>query len=204
MRPWRRATSPSSARTTPTTGSRRSPRPTTEQFLTDANNDVQAVLAENDGMAGGVVAALEDQGLDGQVPVSGQDGDQAALNRVALGTQTISVWKDSRLLGTAAGEAALQLCANPDLTAVEGTAPFTTPGGIDVTSILLEPLPITQDNLDVPLDAGWIDQETLCQGVEAGAVAACDAAAGSEGSAPADTASADTASMDTAPATTGG
>ena len=70
-------------------------------------------------------------------------------------------------------------------------------------------MPITQDNLDVVLDAGWIDQATLCQGVEAGTVAVCDDAAGSEGSAPADTASADsapadTASMDTAPATTGG
>ena len=94
---------------------------TTEQFLTDANNEVDAVLSENDGMAGGVVAALEAQGLAGQVPVSGQDGDQAALNRVALGTQTVDVWKDSRLLGTAAGEAAVQLCANPDITAVEGT-----------------------------------------------------------------------------------
>src|SRR4029079_2841582 len=76
-----------------------------EQFLTASNNDVQAVLSENDSMAGGVVAALEAQGLAGQVPVSGQDGDKAALNRVALGTQTVSVWKDSRELGTAAGEA---------------------------------------------------------------------------------------------------
>ena len=180
-----------------------------EQFLTDADNDVQAVLSENDGMAGGVVAALEAQGLAGQVPVSGQDGDLPALNRVALGTQTVDVWKDARELGTAAGEAAIQLCANPDITAVEGTAPFSSPGGNELTSILLTPIPITQDNLDVVLDAGWIDQATLCQGVEAGTVAVCDAEAGAEGSAPADTASADsapadTASMDTAPATTGG
>jgi D-xylose transport system substrate-binding protein len=144
-----------------------------EQFLTETNNEVDAVLSENDGMAGGVVAALEAQGLAGQIPVSGQDGDQAALNRVALGTQTVSVWKDARELGTAAGEAAAQLCANPDVTAVEGTAPFTTPEGNELTSILLEPIPITQDNLDVVLDAGWIDQATLCQGVEAGSVAAC-------------------------------
>jgi D-xylose transport system substrate-binding protein len=144
-----------------------------EQFLTDNNNEVDAVLSENDGMAGGVVAALEAQGLAGQIPVSGQDGDQAALNRVALGTQTVSVWKDARELGTAAGEAAVQLCSNPDPAAVSGTAPFTTPGGIDITSILLEPIPITQDNLNVVLDAGWIDEATLCQGVEAGSVAAC-------------------------------
>ena len=145
----------------------------TEQFLTAANNDVQAVLSENDGMAGGVVAALAAQGLAGQVPVSGQDGDLAALNRIALGTQTVDVWKDARLLGTAAGEAAVQLCANPDITAVEGTAPFTSPEGNELTSILLEPQAITQDNLDVVLDAGWIDEATLCEGVEAGAVAAC-------------------------------
>jgi D-xylose transport system substrate-binding protein len=144
-----------------------------EQFLTDNNNEVDAVLAENDGMAGGVVAALEAQGLAGQVPVSGQDGDQAALNRVALGTQTVSVWKDARELGTAAGEAAVQLCQNPDVAAVEGTAPFTTPEGNEMSSILLEPIPITQDNLDVVLDAGWIDEQTLCQGVEAGSVDAC-------------------------------
>ncbi len=146
---------------------------TMEQVLTAENNEIDAVLSENDGMAGGVVAALEAQGLAGQIPVSGQDGDQAALNRVALGTQTVDVWKDARELGTTAGEAAVALCANPDPAAVAGTAPFTTPGGIDITSILLEPIPITQDNLDVVLDAGWIDSATLCQGVEAGSVAAC-------------------------------
>lgn len=144
-----------------------------EQFLTAENNEVDAVLSENDGMAGGVVAALEAQGLAGQIPVSGQDGDQAALNRVALGTQTVSVWKDARELGTAAGEAAIALCDNPDPTSVAGTAPFTTPGDIEVTSILLTPIPITQDNLDVVVDAGWIDQETLCEGVAAGSVEAC-------------------------------
>ena len=100
----------------------------TEQFLTAANNDVQAVLSENDGMAGGVVAALEAQGLAGKVPVSGQDGDQAALNRVALGTQTVDVWKDARVLGKTAGEAAIQLCKDKDVTKVSGTAPFDTPG----------------------------------------------------------------------------
>jgi D-xylose transport system substrate-binding protein len=168
-----------------------------EQFLTDADNDVQAVLSENDGMAGGVIAALEAQGLAGQVPVSGQDGDLPALNRVALGTQTVDVWKDARELGTAAGEAAIQLCANPDIAAVEGTAPFSSPGGNELTSILLTPIPITQDNLDVVLDAGWIDQATLCQGVEAGTVEVCDAPAGTE-------ATGTEAMAGTVPASTGG
>ena len=144
-----------------------------EQFLTDNNNDIQAALVENDGMAGGVIAALEAQGMAGDIPVSGQDGDQAALNRVALGTQTVSVWKDARELGTATGEAAIALCSNPDPSAVAGTAPFTTPGGNEVAGILLDPIPVTQDNLNVVLEAGWITEEALCQGVEAGSVEGC-------------------------------
>ncbi|HEV7199610.1 MAG TPA: substrate-binding domain-containing protein [Candidatus Limnocylindria bacterium] len=144
-----------------------------EQILTDANNEVDAVLSENDGMAGGVVAALEAQGMAGTTPVSGQDGDLAALNRVALGTQSVSVWKDARDLGTAAGVAALALCGDPDITAVPNTAQFDSPGGNSMTSILLTPLAITQDNLNAVVDAGWIDEETLCQGVTAGSVDAC-------------------------------
>ena len=144
-----------------------------EQFLTAADNKVDAVLAENDGMAGGVIAALDAQGLAGKVPVSGQDGDQAALNRVALGTQTVDVWKDARALGTAAGEAALQLCKDADASKVAGASPFTTPGGNDLATILLTPIPVTQDNLDVVLDAGWIDKAALCDGVDATKVAVC-------------------------------
>jgi len=144
-----------------------------EQFLTDNNNDVDAVLAENDGMAGGVVAALEAQGLAGSVAVSGQDGDVAGLNRVALGTQTVDVWKDARLLGKTAGEAAMQLCKNSDPSKVTGTAKFTTPGNNSLSSILLTPNPITTANLNDVLTAGWITKADLCQGVAAGKVAAC-------------------------------
>jgi D-xylose transport system substrate-binding protein len=144
-----------------------------EQFLTANQNKVDAVLSENDGMAGGVVAALTAQGLAGKVPVSGQDGDKAALNRVALGTQTVDVWKDARLLGKTAGEAAVQLCSNPDASKVKGTASFKSPGGNNLSSILLQPNPITKDNLKDVLDAGWITKEDLCKGVSAGKVPVC-------------------------------
>jgi D-xylose transport system substrate-binding protein len=124
-------------------------------------------------MAGDVIAALEAQGLAGKVPVSGQDGDLPALNRVALGTQTVDVWKDARELGKAAGESAVALCANPDPASVSGTTKFTTPGGNEINSIFLKPIPITQENLNLPLEAGWIDKETLCKDVPAGTVDAC-------------------------------
>lgn len=144
-----------------------------EQILTANKNAIDAVLSENDGMAGGVIAALTAQGLAGKVPVSGQDGDKAALNRVALGTQTVDVWKDARLLGKTAGDAAVQLCGNADVSKVKNTASFTTPGGNKVSSILLTPNPITQANLKDVLDAGWVTKADLCQGVAAGKVSAC-------------------------------
>ncbi|WP_322892835.1 MULTISPECIES: D-xylose ABC transporter substrate-binding protein [unclassified Yoonia] len=139
-----------------------------EQILTANDNAVDAVVASNDGTAGGVVAALTAQGLEG-MPVSGQDGDHAALNRVALGTQTVSVWKDARELGRAAAEIAVSLAsADGDMTAVEGSEAWTSPAGTEMTAIFLEPLPITADNLTDVTDAGWITVEALCQGVTDG------------------------------------
>ncbi len=54
-----------------------------------------------------------------------------------------------------------------------GVVQFDSPGGNSMTSILLAPVPITQDNLNVVLDAEWIDEATLCQDVPSGSVAAC-------------------------------
>ena len=138
-----------------------------EQILTAQDNNVDAVVASNDGTAGGVVAALEAQGMAG-IPVSGQDGDHAALNRVAKGTQTVSVWKDARDLGRAAGEIAVALAGGTAMDAVEGTTQFQTPGGNTMNATFLAPQPITKDNLSVVVDAGWITQEALCQGVTGG------------------------------------
>jgi len=83
------------------------------------------------------------------------------------------VWKDARLLGQAAGEAAVALAQGTALGDISGTVIFDSPGGNQMTSILLTPQAITQDNLDVVVDAGWISQEELCQGVDPGTVAAC-------------------------------
>ena len=138
-----------------------------EQILTANDNNVDAVVASNDGTAGGVVAALTAQGMEG-IPVSGQDGDHAALNRVAKGTQTVSVWKDARELGKAAGEAAVAMAGGTAMGDLSGAGEWTSPSGTTMTSIFLAPVPITQENLSVVVDAGWISQEALCQGVENG------------------------------------
>lgn len=145
-----------------------------EQILTANDNKVDAVLSENDGMAGGVVAALQAQGLAGTVPVTGQDGDKAALNRVAQGTQLVSIWKDSRALGKIAAEAALMLSDGKSMEEVPNVAKFKDGARkVEMNAVLLEPTPITKDNLNLVIDAGWVDKATVCAGVDAAAVAVC-------------------------------
>jgi D-xylose transport system substrate-binding protein len=133
-----------------------------EQILTKTGGKVDAVVASNDGTAGGVVAALRAHNMVG-IPVSGQDGDKAALNRVALGEQTVSVWKDSRELGKVAGEVAADLLAKkkPPHTVIfkDGSK------HIPQQAILLAPIPITKANLQTVIDAKWITKAELCAGV---------------------------------------
>jgi len=141
-----------------------------EQILTKNGNKIDAVIAQNDGMAGGAIAALTAKGLQG-IPVSGQDGDLGALNRVALGTQTVSVWKNANDLGTAAAKAAVELGAGKPVT---GAADWA--GGekkVKLKSIFLKPTPVTLANLDVVIKAGHIKKDVLCKGVDAAKVAVC-------------------------------
>jgi len=146
-----------------------------EQILTRNGNKIDAVVASNDGTAGGAIAALAAQGLAGAVPVSGQDGDHAALNRVALGTQTVSVWKDSRALGKMAGEVALLLAGGTKMGEVPGVVKFSGgPKKVEMNSMFLKPVPVTRENLDIVIDAGWIKKDEVCQGVKPGMVKVCD------------------------------
>ncbi len=155
-----------------------------------ANQKIDAILAENDSTALGVVGALTAKNY-GYPPLSGQDGDTANLNNVALGKQYVDIWKNANELGKTAGAAALSLCQSgakmdaitlpanfidPNVAPTAGltTKPFTTPGGNTVSSLILQPTPITADNLQVVIDGGQIDKATLCKGVDAStAPAAC-------------------------------
>jgi len=144
-----------------------------EQILTATDSKVDAVVASNDGTAGGVVAALTSVGLDG-IPVSGQDGDHAALNRVARGLQTVSVWKDARALGKSAAEIAIALAKGASMDAVAGATKFSDgPRKVTMNAVLLKPVPITWDNLDVVIDAGWVSKAVVCQGVSGKVPPAC-------------------------------
>jgi D-xylose transport system substrate-binding protein len=163
-----------------------------EAIIDKANadgNKIDAILAENDSTALGVVGALTAKSY-AYPPLSGQDGDTANLNNVALGKQYVDIWKNANELGKAAGAAALSLCAggtlaslkladgivDPKVAPVAGLTaqPFTTPGGNTVSSFILQPTPITADTLQTVLDGGWVTKADLCKGVDAAtAPAAC-------------------------------
>jgi len=145
-----------------------------EQILTKNGNKVDAVIASNDGTAGGVVAALRAQNMAG-IPVSGQDGDIAALKRIAKGEQTVTVWKDARALGRAAGGFAAKLAEGAKVADIKDAKPWSGgPKKVTMRSVFLTPIAVTRDNLDVVIDAGWASRAQICSGVDrAKAPAAC-------------------------------
>ncbi|MEO6590027.1 MAG: D-xylose ABC transporter substrate-binding protein [Pyrinomonadaceae bacterium] len=115
-----------------------------ENALTINNNDVVAIVASNDGTAGGAIQALNAQKLSGKVFVSGQDADLGALQRIVAGTQSMTVYKPVSILAAKAAEAAVQL-AKKEKVETNGTV---NNGKIDVPSILLEPVTVDKTNLD--------------------------------------------------------
>lgn len=116
----------------------------TENALTMNKNDVVAIVASNDGTAGGSIQALNAQGLSGKVFISGQDADLAALQRIVAGTQSMTVYKPVSRLAAKAAEAAVAL-AKKEKVETNGKV---NNGKIDVPSILLDPISVDKSNLD--------------------------------------------------------
>jgi D-xylose transport system substrate-binding protein len=145
-----------------------------------SNQKIHAILAENDSTALGVAAALQSKNY-GFPPLSGQDGDPANLNNLALGKQYVDVWKNSNELGKAGGQAALQLCqgkkvdeisinVDSSVAPAEGNSPkdFKTPGGNTLKSLILKPTPLLAADLTKPTSAGWYaTKDKICEGVKA-------------------------------------
>lgn len=127
---------------------------TVENALTQNSDNIQAVVASNDGMAGGAIAALEKKGLAGKVIVTGQDAEKAALQRIAEGKQSMTIYKPIVDLANAAVEAAIKLGRKEALT---NASPFKNDKlGKDVPAILLEVVVVDKDNLvTTVIKDGW-------------------------------------------------
>ncbi|MDK2903887.1 MAG: D-xylose transport system substrate-binding protein, partial [Clostridiales bacterium] len=133
-----------------------------ENALTANNNKVDAVLAPNDGTAGGIIQALAAQGLAGKVPVTGQDADLAAVKRIIEGTQSMTVFKDARKEAEKAAELAVQMAQGKEVSELTDVNGKVNNGKIDVPSVLLTPITITKDNIDKELiESGWFTKEQV-------------------------------------------
>jgi D-xylose transport system substrate-binding protein len=122
----------------------------TENALTRQNNRVDAVVAANDGLAGGAIQALAEQGLAGKVVVTGQDAELTACQRIVAGTQSMTVYKPLRGLATKAAEIAVAMARKQPW---EKPSRRLNNGFKDVPSFLLEPLAVDRDNLDATVVA---------------------------------------------------
>jgi D-xylose transport system substrate-binding protein len=137
-----------------------------ENALTQNNDNIQAVVVSNDGMASGVISALEKRGLAGKVLVTGQDAQKDALQHVAEGKQTMTVYKPIIPLANKAVEAAVKLAKKEPLTEAQ---PFKNDNiGKDVPAILLEVVVVDKNNLmDTVIKDGYAKFEDVYANVPA-------------------------------------
>jgi D-xylose transport system substrate-binding protein len=128
-----------------------------ENALTAANNKIDAVVASNDGTAGGAIQALAAQGLAGKVAISGQDADLAAIKRVIDGTQTVTVYKPLKLIASEAAKLSVALVKGEK---VEFSAKLDN-GKKQVDSLLLTPIPLTKENVMKVVEDGFYTKEQV-------------------------------------------
>ena len=129
-----------------------------EQALTANQNKIDAVLAPNDGTAGGCIQALAAQGLAGKVPITGQDAELSGAIRIVRGTQSITIFKDTRQLGKKAIEMAAELAAGKTVA----TNAVVNNGKKDVPSVLLTPYVVDKSNLDkLLIESGYLTKQAV-------------------------------------------
>ncbi|HQV01685.1 MAG TPA: substrate-binding domain-containing protein, partial [Bacteroidia bacterium] len=116
----------------------------TQNALTKNNNNIAAILVANDGLAGGCIQALTEQQLAGKIPVSGQDAELAAVQRVIDGVQSMTVYKPIKQLAYAGAEAAIALAENKPTAATTRTI---NNGKKEVSALLLAPVAVDKNNV---------------------------------------------------------
>ncbi len=117
---------------------------TVENALTQNKNNIQAVIANNSGMARGAVQALGEQGLTGKVFVAGADADLAAIKDIVAGKQQFEVLKDIAPLAQTAARVAFQLALGQKPTSTE----TVMSGSFKVPTVATPVYGITKDNLE--------------------------------------------------------
>ncbi len=115
----------------------------TNAAITQVGKNFDAVLASNDGTAGGAIQALLEEGLAGKIIVTGQDAEVAGCQRIVNGTQAMTIYKPLKQLATKAAEVAVDMAQGkkPEATSTVNN------GMMDVPSILLDVVTVTKENM---------------------------------------------------------
>jgi D-xylose transport system substrate-binding protein len=130
-----------------------------KEALAKADNKVDAVLASNDGTAGGAIQVLEGKNLAGKVLVTGQDADLAACQRILKGTQSMTVYKPLKRMAARAAEAAVALALKKPL---EEKTRLVHNGKKEVPAILFPPVLVDSTNLNQTVVAdGFHDKSEI-------------------------------------------
>jgi len=133
-----------------------------ENFLTANKDKIDVVLAMNDGTGGGVVQALKARDLNGKVLVTGQDGDLAAVQRIAAGDQAMTVWKPDDKMANVLAESILKILKGEQLPDVS-----TTDNKFKkVPSVLLVPVTVDKKNIcDTVVASGYLKLEDIYKNI---------------------------------------
>jgi D-xylose transport system substrate-binding protein len=132
----------------------------TEEALTKLHNKVSGFVVANDALAGGVIAALKEQGLAGKVVVTGQDSTIAGLDYILQGYQSMSIYKNFDWEAIAAAKAAYAMATGKPV-------PHTTKvnnGKVNVPSTLFAPQVLTKQNMmQLGVDSGYTTVAAICK-----------------------------------------
>jgi D-xylose transport system substrate-binding protein len=129
--------------------------------ITKAGPKFDAILAANDGTAGGAIQALSEEGLAGKILVTGQDAELSACQRIANGTQAMTIYKPVSQLAKQAAETAIRMAKGRPIIA----ASKTNNGKTDVPSILLDVVIVTKDNMrDTVVKDGFHKEAEIYRG----------------------------------------
>jgi D-xylose transport system substrate-binding protein len=134
-----------------------------EQTITAAGkNGFDAVYVANDGMAGGVVAAMKAASLDPkQIPVTGQDAEVTGVQRILTGDQLMTVYQPLKQIAGASAEIAVPLAQGK--TPPKITTGTTDNGAGKVPSVLVDTVSITKANIkDTVIKDGFVKPADLC------------------------------------------
>ncbi|ADB54043.1 ABC transporter substrate-binding protein [Conexibacter woesei] len=135
-----------------------------EQAITSAGKDgFDGVYSANDGMAGGVIAAMKSAGVDPRTrPVTGQDAEVAALQRILTGEQLMTIYQPISEIAATAAELAVPLARGEGVPSIT-TTEVDNGGPRRVPAVLLDTIVITRDNIqDVIIRDGFATAEQIC------------------------------------------